>query len=85
MHLHCFYDKETTFLYQVLQQFFQAILYVEFYKLCDEVSLPLPKGAGVNVDKVGEELVNKYGEEKLKDVAKYNFRNTQRILKTLIF
>ena len=57
----------------------------EFDKLCDEVSLPLPKGAGVNVDKVGEELVNKYGEEKLKDVAKYNFRNTQRILKTLIF
>ena len=57
----------------------------EFDKLCDEVSLPLPKGAGVNVDKVGEELVNKYGEEMLKDVAKYNFRNTQRILKTLIF
>ena len=57
----------------------------EFDKLCDEVSLPLPKGAGSEVDKVGEELVNKYGEEKLKDVAKYNFRNTQRILKTLIF
>ena len=57
----------------------------EFDKLCDEIGLPLPKGAGVNVDKVGEELVNKYGEEKLKDVAKYNFRNTQRILKTLIF
>ena len=57
----------------------------EFAKLQDEVGLPLPKGAGSEVDKVGEELVNKYGEEKLKDVAKYNFRNTQRILKTLIF
>ncbi len=57
----------------------------EFDKLCDEVGLPLPKGAGPEVDKVGEELVNKYREEKLKDVAKYNFRNTQRILKTLIF
>ena len=57
----------------------------EFDKLCDEVSLPLPKGAGVNVDKVGEELVNKYGEEKLKEVAKYNFKNTERILKTFIF
>ena len=57
----------------------------EFDKLCDEVGLPLPKGAGVNVDKIGEELVNKFGEEKLKDVAKYNFKNTQRILKTLIF
>ena len=57
----------------------------EFDKLCDEVGLPLPKGAGVNVDKIGEELVNNFGEEKLKDVAKYNFKNTQRILKTLIF
>ena len=57
----------------------------EFDKLCDEVGLPLPKGAGPEVDKVGEELVNKYGEEKLKEVAKYNFKNTQRILKTLIF
>lgn len=57
----------------------------EFDKLCDEVGLPLLKGAGSEVDKVGEELVNKYGEEKLKEVAKYNFKNTQRILKTLIF
>ncbi len=57
----------------------------EFNKLADEVGLPLPKGAGANVDEIGEELVNKYGEEKLKDVAKYNFRNTTRILKTMIF
>ena len=57
----------------------------EFDKLCDEVSLPLPKGAGADVDKIGEELVAKYGEEKLKDVAKYNFKNTQKILKTMIF
>lgn len=57
----------------------------EFDKICDEVGLPLPKGAGPQVDKAGEELVNKYGEEKLKDVAKYNFKNTVRILKTLIF
>ena len=57
----------------------------EFDKISDEVGIPLPKGAGSNVDEVGEELVNKYGEEKLKEVAKYNFRNTGRILKTLIF
>ena len=57
----------------------------EFDKLCDEVSLPLPKGAGSDVDKMGEELVAKYGEEKLKEVAKYNFKNTQKILKTMIF
>ncbi len=57
----------------------------EFDKLCDEVFLPLPKGAGSDVDKMGEELVAKYGEEKLKEVAKYNFKNTQKILKTMIF
>ena len=57
----------------------------EFDKLCDEVSLPRPKGAGSDVDKMGEELVAKYGEEKLKEVAKYNFKNTQKILKTMIF
>ena len=57
----------------------------EFDKLCDEVSLPLPKGAGSDVDKMGEELVAKYGEENLKEVAKYNFKNTQKILKTMIF
>ena len=51
----------------------------EFDKLCDEVSLPLLKGASKDVDKIGEELVEKYGEEKLKDVAKLNFKNTERI------
>ncbi len=57
----------------------------EFAKLADSLQLPLPKGASSEVDKIGEELVEKYGEEKLKEVAKYNFKNTQRILKTMIF
>lgn len=57
----------------------------EFDKLADSLGLPLPKGAGSEVDRIGEELVEKYGEEKLKEVAKYNFKNTQRILKTIIF
>ena len=54
-------------------------------RLSDELHIPLPKGAGKEVDKIGEEIVEKYGEEKLKHVAKLNFLNTQRILKTLIF
>ena len=53
--------------------------------LSDSIHIPLPKGAGKEVDKIGEEIVEKYGEEKLKHVAKLNFLNTQRILKTLIF
>ena len=56
----------------------------EFDKLCDELHLPLPKGAGSEVDKMGMEIVEKYGEEKLKEVAKLNFMNTSRILKNRI-
>lgn len=57
----------------------------EFDKLCDEVKLPLVKGASKDVDKIGEELVAKYGEEKLKEVCKLNFKNTERILHTMIY
>ena len=57
----------------------------EFDKLCDSLSLPLVKGAGKDVDTIGEELVEKFGEEKLKEVAKLNFKNTDRILHTMIF
>ena len=57
----------------------------EFDKMCDNLGIPLLKGAGSDVDKIGEEVVEKYGEEKLKDIAKLNFANTQRILKTIIF
>ena len=36
----------------------------EFDKLCDEIHIPLPKGAGKDVDTIGEEVVEKYGEIK---------------------
>lgn len=57
----------------------------EFDKLSDSLHIPLPKGAGKEVDLIGEEVVDKYGREKLKEVAKLNFKNTERILKTIIF
>ena len=56
----------------------------EFDKLSDELHIPLPKGAGSEVDKIGQEIVEKYGEEKLMEVAKLNFMNTTRILKNRI-
>ncbi len=56
----------------------------EFDKLCDTLHLPLPKGAGPEVDKMGIEIVEKYGKEKLYEVAKLNFMNTERILKNRI-
>ena len=57
----------------------------EFDKLCDNIHIPLPKGAGKDVDAIGEEVVEKYGEDKLKEIAKMNFRNTERILHTMIY
>lgn len=57
----------------------------EFDKLSDSLHIPLLKGAGKDVDKIGEEIVEKYGEDKLKEIAKLNFKNTDRILHTMIF
>lgn len=57
----------------------------EFDKLSDTLHIPLPKGAGPAVDEIGKEIIEKYGKEKLKEVAKLNFKNTQRILGTLIY
>lgn len=57
----------------------------EFDKLCDSIHIPIPKGAGKDVDEIGEEVVEKYGEDKLKEIAKFNFKNTDRILHTLIY
>lgn len=56
----------------------------EFDELCDSIHIPLPKGAGRDVDTIGEEVVLKYGKDKLNEIAKLNFKNTERILKTRI-
>ena len=56
----------------------------EFDKLSDTYHIPLPKGSGQNVDKIGEELVQKYGKDILNKIAKKNFSNTSRILKTRV-
>ena len=57
----------------------------KFLKLMDELSdsihIPLPKGAGPNVDKVAQDIVNEYGFDKLKDIAKLNFSNTKKLNK----
>lgn len=56
----------------------------EFDKLSDSLHIPLPKGSSKDVDSIGMEIVEKYGQEKLFEVAKLNFMNTSRILKTNI-
>lgn len=47
-------------------------------ELSDSLSMPLPKGAGGNVDKVTAEIVKKYGEQKLLEIAKCNFKNMEK-------
>ncbi|HOZ54395.1 MAG TPA: ribonuclease HIII [Bacilli bacterium] len=51
----------------------------EMDKLSKSINITLPKGAGEIVDKVGKEILDKYGEDKLKEVAKYHFKNTNKI------
>ena len=55
-----------------------------FLKECEELGNRLgsfvPKGAGVIVDEYGKKIVNKYGKDILRDVAKLNFKNTEKIL-----
>lgn len=53
----------------------------EIDKLGDKYGMFLPKGANYYVEDVGIKLVQKYGIDVLKEVAKLNFSNTDRILK----
>ena len=56
-----------------------------FLKRMDEISreigIEIPKGAGDAVDKVAQEITDKYGFEKLTTIAKLNFKNTEKIKK----
>ena len=51
----------------------------EFNKLSKKYNQTLPKGAGPIVDETGAKLVKKYGENILNEIAKTNFKNTERI------
>lgn len=53
----------------------------EFDKLGNSIDTFLIKGANDKVDELGIKIVNKYGFDKLKDIAKLNFKNTERIKK----
>lgn len=48
-------------------------------ELSKELGMDLPKGANDIVDQVGKEIVEKYGETKLEEIAKLNFKNTEKI------
>ena len=48
-------------------------------ELSDSVHIPLPKGAGINVDKVASEINEQFGHDKLYEIAKMNFSNANRL------
>ena len=52
----------------------------EIDKISSSVNIDIPKGASDLVDKVGKEIISKYGNDKLKDIAKLNFKNTEKIM-----
>ena len=51
----------------------------EFDKLSKKYNQTLPKGAGPIVDEVGAKLVKEYGIDVLNEIAKTNFKNTEKI------
>lgn len=53
----------------------------EMNKISKLIGDDVPKGAGSSVDEFGKKIVDKYGIDKLREVAKLSFKNTERILK----
>lgn len=51
----------------------------KFEQIENLLGISIPKGAGEQVDKIGKEIVDKYGFEKLREIAKLNFKNTEKI------
>ncbi len=48
-------------------------------ELSDMVHIPLPKGAGDEVNKVAKEIKDEYGMEMLNNIAKMNFSNISKL------
>ncbi len=59
------------------------IFLMKMDELSKEIGFILPKGANDLVDDIGKKIVLKFGIEKLKEVAKLNFKNTEKIKEML--
>ncbi len=55
----------------------------EFAKISESVGELLPKGASTMVDEKAAKVVNKFGFDKLNDIAKINFKNTEKVKELL--
>lgn len=52
----------------------------EMEKMSEELGAFIPKGASSIVDEFGKNIVTKFGNDKLREIAKLNFKNTEKIL-----
>lgn len=55
------------------------IFLMEMAKLSTELGANVPKGAGRDVDTFAKEIYQKYGQDKLQELVKLNFKNTLKI------
>ncbi len=55
----------------------------EFAKISKSVDELLPKGAGTEVDKKAAIIAKKFGMDKLNEIAKINFKNTEKVKELL--
>ena len=51
----------------------------EIDKMSNELNINLPKGAGEQVDDTGVKIATQFGLDKLNEIAKVNFKNTEKI------
>jgi len=55
------------------------IFLMKMDEISKSVGLELPKGANEVVDQVGKKIVTQFGESKLREIAKLNFKNVEKI------
>ena len=51
----------------------------EIDKMSQNLGIKIPLGAGNDVDNIAKQIKDKYGIDKLKELAKLNFKNTEKI------
>ncbi len=78
-----FYTKaEDKFLCVAASSIISRYIFLKKMKeISDEIGMEIPKGAGDIVDKKAQEIVEKFGFDKLKSIAKLNFKNTDKLKK----
>lgn len=54
----------------------------EMDKLSKKLGKIVPFGAGINADQFGMQIIKTHGNDILKSIAKFNFKNTDKILKS---